>query len=75
MVGFISGDYEGVKLKSKKFVEICGLGETKRYLSFLVDKMEIGECCLTNVRFAVVLKNFKNFDVILNKNSFIKEHV
>lgn len=55
-------------LKNIKYITINGLRDNGSYLSFILDKMIVGDKELKNIRVAVAIKNFNKFDCILNSN-------
>lgn len=61
---------EGV-LKNIEYINISGIGEGDKYLSFQIDMMSIGGCEYNNPRIAVAMKNFGDYDCILHKD-FVK---
>ena len=54
------------KLKNPEYIDIWSISSTGKYLSFKVDQMIIGDNIFNDVLIAVVLKNFQDFDCIIN---------
>jgi len=55
-------------LKNVEYINIEGLSNNEKYLSFVIDKICVDKKEFNNVRVAVTLKNFENFDCILHNN-------
>lgn len=55
-------------LKDASYIEINSLSKAGKYLSFKIDKFIVGNKEYNDVYFAVALKNFENFDCIINSN-------
>lgn len=53
-------------LKNPMYINIEGISNGEKFLSFIVDKIEIKNKIFNNVRIAVSMKNFENFDCILH---------
>ncbi|MBQ7351673.1 MAG: sigma-E processing peptidase SpoIIGA [Clostridia bacterium] len=62
-------------LRGVKYVDISSVGETKKHLSFVIEKMYVSGQCFENARVALVMKNFDEFDLILHRDLIIKEAV
>lgn len=56
------GDLRGVE-----YIPIAGLSQSKKYLSFLIDKMIVGEEEFSYPRIAVALKDFGEYGCILHR--------
>lgn len=54
------------KLRSVKYIKIGGVASGREYLSFVVDKLAIGNSEYRDQRIAVAYKNFGEFDCILS---------
>lgn len=63
----ISGNLDE-NLKEVKYVQIDGISKGRKYPTFVVDKMVIADTEYFNQRVAIALKNFGNFDCILNSS-------
>lgn len=55
-------------LKDASYIEINSLSKAGKYLSFKIDKFVVEEHEYNDVYFAVALKNFENFDCIINSS-------
>lgn len=55
-------------LKDASYIEINSLSKAGKYLSFKIDKFIVEDKEYKDVYFAVALKNFENFDCIINSN-------
>lgn len=55
-------------LKNVMYIGIEGLSLSEKFLSFTIDKIEIKNKVYENVRLAVSMKNFENFDCILHQD-------
>lgn len=62
------GKVEDEKLRSIKYINIGGMSGGREYLSFVVDKLAIGDSEYRDQRLAVAYKNFGEFDCILSSN-------
>lgn len=58
------------ELKDVKYIDISGIGREEKYLSFVVDKMDIDGRVVNKPRLAVALKNFGDYECILSENIF-----
>ena len=58
--------------KECTYIDIVGIGKTEKYLSFILDSIEIDNKKFECQRVAVAMKYFGDYDVILN-NDFIGE--
>lgn len=56
------------KLKNASYIDIQSISVTSKCLAFTIDKMIIDQQEYNNVTLAVVMKNFKSFDCIINSN-------
>ncbi len=57
----------GIKrLRGVEYLKIDGLENGREYLSFIIDKIKIGERVFNDQRVAVAMKDFKDFDCILH---------
>ncbi len=56
------------KLKNASYISINTLSKSAKYLSFTIDKLIINRKEFNNAVVAVAIKNFENFDCILNSN-------
>jgi len=65
-------DISSIPLKDVKYIEVSGLNKNGTYLSFILDKMQVGENIFTDVRVAVALKNFNKFDCILSSKMLVE---
>lgn len=54
-------------LKDVSYIEISGIGNGEKYLSFVIDKMIVNGCNYLRPRIAVAMKNFDNYECILHK--------
>jgi hypothetical protein len=54
-----------------EYIDISGIGETEKYLSFEINSIELGGKEYRNQRIAVAYKNFGDYDCILYKD-FVK---
>lgn len=55
-------------LTNPSYIDIKSISSSTKYLTFTIDKMIINNCEHENVDIAVALKNFNNFDCIINSN-------
>lgn len=55
-------------LKGLEFVEIKGIGGGEKYITFVIDSLEVGGVKYPMTRVAVAMKNFGNYDCILHKD-------
>ncbi len=62
------GKVEDGKLRNIKYINIGGMSGGREYLSFVVDKLAIGDSEYRDQRLAVAYKNFGEFDCILSSN-------
>lgn len=53
-------------LKKPKYINIKSLSKSSEYLSFVVDKLIVDRKEISNAVIAVAIKNFKDFDCIIN---------
>lgn len=65
-------DIAALPLKDARYIEVNGLGKNGSYLSFIMEKMKVGENIFTDVRVAVTIKNFSKFDCILSSKMLIR---
>ena len=62
----ILGKFEHENIRGLEYIDIAGLGGAKKYLSFIVDNVDIDGKKYSLTRFALSWKNFGEYDVILN---------
>lgn len=55
-------------LKNPSYIDVSSLSTSTKYLSFTIDKMIINDQEYENVVLAVAMKNFQNFDCIINSS-------
>lgn len=65
-------DISSLQLKNPKYININGLKNNGKYLSFIVDKILIEESSFSDVRVAISYKNFNKFDCILSGSLNLK---
>lgn len=59
---------EKLNLKDTKYIDIKSIGHEEKYLSFVVDCLEVNGNKYNNSRVAVAMKNFGEYDLILHKD-------
>ena len=62
--GLIMCGIEG--LSNIKYIDVGGIGNSEKFMSFVVDKIIVADKEFGDVRIAVATKNFDNFDCILH---------
>lgn len=68
LLELLCGKVDSCRLKGMSYIRIDGMSKGKDYLSFVVDKLKIGNNEYYNKRIAVARKNFGEFDCILSKD-------
>lgn len=64
----VSKHWDRLNLKNIETIYITGLGEKEKFLTFNVDKVTIKGKEYRNARFALVMKNFENYECVLHKD-------
>ena len=60
-----------LKLKNWEYINIAGIGKSEKYLSFVLEYIEIDNMKINSPRFAIMLKTFGDYDIIIS-NDFIR---
>lgn len=55
-------------LKNPRYIDVVSISNSTKYLSFTIDKMIINNDVYENAVLAVAMKNFQNFDCIINSD-------
>lgn len=62
----VIGRLDNNEIKGLEYIDICGIGEARKYLSFLVDNVAVGGTNYKGTRFALTWNDLGDYDVILN---------
>lgn len=62
----LSGKFDEKKLKGVNYIDIAGLGVSSKYLSFILDSVEVDGRVFKSPRFALTWKDLGEYEVILH---------